>query len=223
MGMRNPFRIHVDRETNELWVADVGEEALEEINRLGVDESFGRTSTSAGRSTPAARSTTPTSSRRPPAFHPPPATSTTTSRGGAVIGGTVYRAPSSELAGNYLFTDLCSKALLGLRGADGGYEEFTLATIDESQIVSVDSGNDGRAYPRSAVVSTCSCRADPAAGSGQLALEGPQDRNASAACVRRGRRGGGRVATPSGDRGAGRPWPRSCTPRGRPAWRRGCR
>ncbi len=150
MGMRNPFRLHVDPETNDLWVADVGEEALEEVNRLGIDEAYGKDINLgwpqyAG-SEEYYADEQPSPTRLPPT---PPSYEYDHEQGRcAVIGGTVYRGVEfSELAGNYLFTDLCSKALLGLRDAsDGGYEEFTLATIDESQIVSVDSGGDGRVY-----------------------------------------------------------------------------
>lgn len=148
-GMRNPFRIDFDRETGDLWIADVGEESLEEVNRLGVNEAYGR---GINLGWPQYAGSTeyyidePAATRLPPT---PPSYEYDHREGRcAVIGGEVYRgAQFSELAGNYLFTDLCSKALLGLRGApDGGYEEFTLATIDESQIVSVDAGNDGEAF-----------------------------------------------------------------------------
>jgi len=150
VGMRNPFRIFVDPPTGDLWVADVGEEALEEVNRLGVEEAFGR-GINLGWPQYAGTEeyfadTQPSPTRLPPT---PPSYEYDHRQGRcAVIGGTVYRgAEFGELNGDYLFTDLCSKALLGLReAADGGYEEYTLATIDESQIVSVDADNDGRAY-----------------------------------------------------------------------------
>lgn len=150
MGMRNPFRIDVDAETGDLWVADVGEEALEEVNRLGVDEQFGHGINLgwpqyAG-SEKYYADEQPSPTRLPPT---PPSYEYDHEQGRcAVIGGAVYRgAEFSELAGDYLFTDLCSKALLGLReAADGGYEEFTLATIDESQIVSVDDDNSGQVF-----------------------------------------------------------------------------
>lgn len=149
VGMRNPFRIVVDPQTGDLWVADVGEEALEEVNRLGVDESFGK-DINLGWPQYAGSEDYYVDQPSPTRLPPTPPSYEYDHRQGrcAVIGGAVYRGPDfSELAGNYLFTDLCSKALLALREApDGGYEEFTLATIDESQIVSVDADLDGRIY-----------------------------------------------------------------------------
>ncbi len=149
VGMRNPFRIDFDRQTGDLWIADVGEESLEEVNRLGVDETFGKGINLGWPQYAGSQEyyiDEPSPTRLPPT---PPSYEYDHRQGRcAVIGGEVYRgAQFSELAGDYLFTDLCSKALLGLREApDGGYEEFTLATIDESQIVSVDGGNDGEAF-----------------------------------------------------------------------------
>ncbi len=150
VGMRNPFRITVDRQTGDLWVADVGEEALEEINRLGIAEGFGRNINLGWPQYTGSEEylvdTQPSPTRLP---HTPPSYEYDHRQGRcAVIGGTVYHGSEFvDLDGDYLFTDLCSKALLGLREApDGGYEEYTLATIDESQIVSVDADNDGRVY-----------------------------------------------------------------------------
>ncbi len=149
VGMRNPFRIDFDSQTGDLWVADVGEESLEELNRLGVDEAFGK---DINLGWPQYAGSTeyyidePSHTRLPPT---PPSYEYEHREGRcAAIGGEVYRgADFSELAGNYLYTDLCSKALLGLRDApDGGYEEFVLATVDESQLVSVDAGLDGAIY-----------------------------------------------------------------------------
>jgi glucose/arabinose dehydrogenase len=149
LGMRNPFRIDFDRATGDLWVADVGEESLEEINRLGTDEGAGHNINLGWPQYAGSQEyfiDEPSPTRIPPTS---PSYEYDHREGRcAVIGGEVYRgAEFSELAGDYLYTDLCSKALLGLREApDGGYEEFVLATIDESQLVSVDAANDGTIY-----------------------------------------------------------------------------
>ncbi|MCB1018134.1 MAG: PQQ-dependent sugar dehydrogenase, partial [Acidimicrobiales bacterium] len=133
----------------DLWIADVGEESLEEVNRLGVDENFGK---DINLGWPQYAGSTeyyidePSPTRLPPT---PPSYEYDHREGRcAVIGGEVYRGGTlAEITGNYLFADLCGKALLGLREApDGGYEEFTVATIEESQIVSVDAGNDGEVF-----------------------------------------------------------------------------
>lgn len=36
-GLRNPWRFHLDPEDNALWIADVGQNAIEEINRVPLD------------------------------------------------------------------------------------------------------------------------------------------------------------------------------------------
>jgi glucose/arabinose dehydrogenase len=40
-GVRNPWRYSFDRETGDLWIADVGQNAREEVTRLGRDETYG--------------------------------------------------------------------------------------------------------------------------------------------------------------------------------------
>ena len=41
LGFRNPFRWSFDRGTGQLWVGDVGQGAVEEVNRVGLGENFG--------------------------------------------------------------------------------------------------------------------------------------------------------------------------------------
>jgi uncharacterized repeat protein (TIGR03806 family) len=40
-GFRNPFRISVDKESNQLWVADVGQNQYEEVNRVSAGGNYG--------------------------------------------------------------------------------------------------------------------------------------------------------------------------------------
>ncbi len=101
-GARNPFRMSIDDETGTLWIADVGQQCIEEITVLGLDEggaNLGWNSFEGSR-----RFVGPEiSNHRPPDFE---------YRHGrglcAVIGGHIYRGDElGWLAGRYVFADLC--------------------------------------------------------------------------------------------------------------------
>ncbi|MCY4518437.1 MAG: PQQ-dependent sugar dehydrogenase [Acidimicrobiaceae bacterium] len=101
-GARNPFRMSFDEPTGTLWVSDVGQQCIEEVNVLDLDERGANLGWNAYEG-----------SRRfvgdELADHRPPDFEYRHGRGlCAVIGGHVYRGSELEwLAGRYVFADLC--------------------------------------------------------------------------------------------------------------------
>lgn len=111
VGLRNPWRFSFDRGTNQLWIADVGQDALEEVDRvdpaaeLGANLGWNRMEASAcylaGCSAEGLLL---------------PVTEYGDDLGCSVTGGHVYRGSAIEgLAGWYLFSDYCSGLLFGIR------------------------------------------------------------------------------------------------------------
>lgn len=111
-GLRNPWRFSFDRQTGDLFVADVGQGAREEINFLPAGSGTGAnlgwnimegslcfltaTCSSAGLTLPVAEYD-----------H--------SSGDCSVTGGHVYRGSSASLRGTYLYGDFCSGRIWGLR------------------------------------------------------------------------------------------------------------
>ncbi|MEX0631023.1 MAG: PQQ-dependent sugar dehydrogenase [Chloroflexota bacterium] len=111
VGLRNPWRFSFDHATNALWIADVGEGAYEEVNRLDPGTAAGA---NLGWSVMEGSrcyyllpcDTTP---------FVPPITEYHRDVGCAVIGGYVYRGHAIPgLAGWYLFADYCTGAIFGV-------------------------------------------------------------------------------------------------------------
>jgi glucose/arabinose dehydrogenase len=103
-GLRNPWRFSFDRETGDLWIGDVGQDAWEEIDvepagsagglDYGWDAREGAHPFESGSTRPAVV---------PPVFEYPHDGSTC-----AVTGGYVYRGTDiAELTGAYVFADFC--------------------------------------------------------------------------------------------------------------------
>ena len=102
-GFRNPYRISVDRGTNELWVGDVGDAAWEEIDRVQAGANYGWPCREGAHVNPATRVTCPPTGLTDPVFEHDHA-----SAGGrrAIIGGVVYRGAAMPwLHGTYVYGD----------------------------------------------------------------------------------------------------------------------
>jgi hypothetical protein len=114
-GTRNPWRWAFDRVTGDMWIGDVGQGAVEELDMIpaggGANTNFGW-STYEGSS--CYNGGNGNGSCTPAGITMPVFEETHTDGWCAIIGGDVYRgACYPDLAGAYLFTDYC-KAILGV-------------------------------------------------------------------------------------------------------------
>ncbi len=144
-GLRNPWRIDIDPVTGDLWIADVGQSRLEEVNRVsptaehpagrGLDfgwsafegtDRFNNDVSDTGRTT----------------F--PVLTYEHGDDGCSISGGAVYRGSAiAELAPAYVYSDYCSGKLWAL-DLTGQRNLTLLDQFDEA--ASVDRGPDGELY-----------------------------------------------------------------------------
>ncbi|HEY8153603.1 MAG TPA: PQQ-dependent sugar dehydrogenase [Myxococcota bacterium] len=109
-GLRNPWRPSFDRETGDLWIADVGQNAKEEVNFQPADspggENYGWRLREGTIPTPTPTSA-PVGGEKPPGAIDPihEYDHTTALPVRSITGGYVYRGPIEELQGRYFFAD----------------------------------------------------------------------------------------------------------------------
>lgn len=146
MGFRNPWRWSFDRQTSELWVADVGEGRREEVNRVLLGENYGwrcmEGTLFTGLACGAAINLIP------------PVVEYEHDLGRSVTGGYVYRGASfPSLVGTYVFGDFISGNIFTIpsdavptgllsRGFDSGLRisSFGQGVNGELYVVDYDGG-----------------------------------------------------------------------------------
>ncbi|MDE2903368.1 MAG: PQQ-dependent sugar dehydrogenase [Chloroflexota bacterium] len=139
LGLRNPWRMAFDSQTNELWVADVGAGYEEEVSIVTKGAHMGWPLYEGF----LCRRGSPSDCDEVAATTPPIA-AYNHSHGCAVIGGVVYRgAAIPHLDGAYLFGDLCSGRIWALVG-DGSDNRVVveIANVD-GLVVSFGVDEDG--------------------------------------------------------------------------------
>lgn len=148
-GVRNPWRFSFDAETGDLWIGDVGQGEIEEIDFLP-----------AASGEPAGRGTNlgwnilegpqPFSDVPPPPDLVAPIAWYGHDNGRcSVTGGYVYRGDRiPALEGVYVFGDYCTGEVFGVRRFEDGRTTQAPVTIegDVGQIVSFGQGPDGELY-----------------------------------------------------------------------------
>jgi len=144
-GVRNPWRLRFDAANGDLWIADVGQDGLEEIDRLAVGAILGA---NLGWSRFEGSEVYDDSREVRGGDAVGPVFEMSHSDGWcSVTGGLVYRGSRiPSLDGGYLFGDFCKPGLGALR--HGGTQVSDTAVLDEDvdQVVSIDADLDGEVY-----------------------------------------------------------------------------
>jgi glucose/arabinose dehydrogenase len=158
MGLRNPFRISVDRVTGDILIGDVGENAIEEVDRLpanpagitnyGWNLREGSQPNNGGANSPSF--TLPVTEY---------GTGGGPTQGDSITGGVVYRGPVDGLQGQYIFADfisnnqwtipLSSLVVGSVQPASNFVRRNTEFTPDAGSIgslVAFGTDNDGNVY-----------------------------------------------------------------------------
>jgi glucose/arabinose dehydrogenase len=141
-GLRNPWRYSFDRSTGDLWIGDVGQTGWEEIDvqaaTSGGGENYGWN---------AREGAHPFGSAEAPEQAVDPVFEYDQAGGACgVIGGFVYRGDAiPELAGAYVYTDLCLGALEAVRLRDGQVREIDLELTVQTP-TSLGEDADGELY-----------------------------------------------------------------------------
>ncbi len=122
-GLRNPWTFFFDSADKSMWIADVGENQWEEINRVGYNPAGGENYGWALR-----EGTHRFSGEKPTKATDPIYEYNHDGGACSVTGGAVYRGSAIPgLVGRYLFADFCTGQIssLTLRGSDWGVDKLT--------------------------------------------------------------------------------------------------
>ncbi len=136
-GVRNPWRFSFDRATGDLWIGDVGQNEVEEIDRLPADPDGLGAGRGANLGWNAMEGDQPFEDGIEPDDHTPPVFTYRHADGGcSVTGGYVYQGPTlSDLFGAYLYADYCAGEVRALAVVDGVVvDDATIAGPVESPV-----------------------------------------------------------------------------------------
>jgi len=113
-GLRNPFRNSFDRATGELWIGDVGQGAIEEIDRVQITQTALNLGWPLYEGTQQLLGSDPTGLTMPVTQY---GHGSGPLQGNSVTGGFVYRGPVEPLQGLYIFADFVSNNIWSVPSA----------------------------------------------------------------------------------------------------------
>lgn len=122
IGLRNPWKFSFDRQTGDLWIGDVGQNQIEEINKVaagtGAGLNFGWRCYEGNQTYPATCTSTGP-------YTMPVAQYTHANSACSITGGYVYRGTTyPNMQGKYFFADYCNSRI-GYVSNTGGTVTFT--------------------------------------------------------------------------------------------------
>lgn len=138
-GLRNPFTFDVQPGTGKIYLNDVGQDAVEEINDATTGgKNFGWPTAEGNSSNPAFTNPVYTYQH-----------TTTDSTGCAITGGTFFNPSSTnyppQFIGKYFFMDYCNNWINYVDPANG-FKRKTLSSSVAAAPVAIDVGSDGNLY-----------------------------------------------------------------------------
>ncbi len=150
-GLRNPWEVHFDRETGDLYIADVGQNVYEEINFVPAGQTrglnFGWDVMEASHCFPVSIDTCAKVGILPVAEYQHG------EDGCSVTGGGVYRGDQyPSLNGIYFASDWCSGKIWGLARDENGVWQFQELLDTELRMTGGGQGEDGTLY-----FTSCDC------------------------------------------------------------------
>ena len=141
-GLRNPWRFSFDKDTGDLWVGDVGQNAVEEV-----DFAAGSSAGGENYGWPGMEGTRANKGARPANALDPILEYRQADGGCSVTGGYVYRGQQiPALAGAYLYGDYCAGDVLAARQSSGAVTEQADLGLDVDGLSSFGQDAAGGLY-----------------------------------------------------------------------------
>ncbi len=143
-GLRNPWRTWIDHETKTIYIADVGQEDVEEVNVVSLDSlpgtNFGWLRMEGSQCFQRGCDPVAEDLTLPVVEYPH-------SEGCSITGGVVYRGTAiPELTGHYLYADWCTGFIRGFTFADGAVTDETTWIEKAGQVNGFGFDLDGEIY-----------------------------------------------------------------------------
>lgn len=143
-GLRNPWRFSFDRETGDLWIADVGQNQIEEIDFQPASSDGGE---NYGWRCYEGNSTYNTSGCGPQSDYVFPVFEYTHNNGCSVTGGYVYRGTDiPQMEGYYVFADYCTDYIWTLHEEGGEWISNQLGQFSGNNFSTFGEDANGELY-----------------------------------------------------------------------------
>ncbi|MFA5683986.1 MAG: PQQ-dependent sugar dehydrogenase [Lysobacteraceae bacterium] len=145
-GLRNPWRFSFDRQTNDLWIADVGQGAREEVNLEPASSTGGLNYGWRCREGTQSYSTSAPYCNNPPPFTAPAFDYARSGGRCSITGGYRYRGPAPSLDGLYFYGDYCQGRVLVAQANGPSWTQTIWSPTSIGNIRTFGEDGDGNVY-----------------------------------------------------------------------------